>query len=142
MSASPPHSMGKTKGTPARRRDRGLGKALMRKAHVSGRDDESEEQARAIQLAHARREEQARGNQFDSVVERNDLDEFVELADLANTDFSAARRAPVILSSTTKVALKQPSQQVHPVHGLRIHASHRLPIDTSHVHACLWGGMC
>ena len=107
-----------------------MGRALMKANGVTRNltkaGDQSDEAARALQLKHEQMEMQGKAHQHDSVVERSDLDEFVELASLAEQDFSAEKRAPVILSSVTKVALKMPTQAE--LDSLRARIEHKLTI--------------
>eukprot|EP01051_Picozoa_sp_SAG22_P000396 SAG22_NODE_10_length_35702_cov_72.266992_17_plen_683_part_00 len=121
--------MGKHGGR-ARQRDKGMGRSLMKANGVTRNltkaGDQQDEAARALELKHNQMQMQGKANQFDSVVERSDLDEFVEMASLAEQDFSAEKRAPVILSSVTKSALKVPTQAELDV--LRARIEHKLTI--------------
>ncbi len=104
--------MGKTGGKAKRgQRASGLGRSLMKSAQVGGGRHENAEVARALKLNQDRLDENANGNQYDSVVERGDLAEFVEMAKLSNKDFQPQQRGPVILSSVTKTALREPTQK-------------------------------
>ena len=104
--------MGKTGGKPKRgQKASGLGRALIKSAQVGGGRHENAEVARALKLNQDRLDENTNGNQFDSVVERGDLAEFVEMAKLSNKDFQPQQRGPVILASVTKSALKEPTQK-------------------------------
>jgi ribosome biogenesis GTPase A len=104
--------MGKTGGKAKRKQSAsGLGRSLMKSGQVGGRRHENAEVARTLKLTQDRLEATANENQFDSVVERGDLAEFVEMAKLSNKDFQPQQRGPVILSSVTKTALKEPTQK-------------------------------
>ena len=105
--------------TKAKRNQRasGLGRSLMKQGGVGGgrpagaTSKTNAEVERTMQLNQEQLDRQADANQFDSVLERNDLAEFVEMAKLSNKDFTPMQRGPVILSSTTKTALKEPTKR-------------------------------
>ena len=123
--------MGKSGGTKARKKQQasGLGRSLMKSGQIGGGRHEKVEVARSLKLTQDRLDATANENQYDSVVERGDLAEFVEMAKLSNKDFQPQQRGPVILSSVTKTALKEPTQKeldiLRELHEMRLRVPRR-----------------
>ena len=120
--------MGKQNGSRPPRSQMALGRSLMKTARVGGTRENGEKLAekRTLSLNHEKNEKVDNRNQFDSVLERKDLSEFVEMSKLANTDFKPEKRGPVVLSSVTKKALREPT--IVELNGLRELHEQRLKV--------------